>query len=132
MCFVHCLYITGPAIFDYNKRLIQLIVIPLSGGHCIKRLQFIQVNIFLPIKWTKFLKTIIIIAREARSLDYRRPSLFAGVPFQEYTADTKTANNKSNNDLKTGVQFLFSTNKCKNIYTKTWILIDKWGFWPKM
>jgi hypothetical protein len=35
MCFVHCLYITGPAISDYNKRLIQLTVIPLSGGHCI-------------------------------------------------------------------------------------------------
>ncbi len=51
--------------------------------------------------------------------DYRRPSLFAGVPFQEYTANTKTADNKSNNDLKTGVKFLFSTDKCKNIYTKT-------------
>jgi hypothetical protein len=35
MCFVHCLYVTGPAIFDYNKRLIQLTVIPLNGGHCI-------------------------------------------------------------------------------------------------
>ncbi len=32
MCFVHCLYITGPAIFDYNKQLILLTVIPLSGG----------------------------------------------------------------------------------------------------
>jgi hypothetical protein len=38
MCFVHCLYITyitGPAIFDYNKGLIQLTVILLSGGHFI-------------------------------------------------------------------------------------------------
>ncbi len=34
MCFVHCLYKTGPAIFDNNKRLIQLTVIPLSGRHC--------------------------------------------------------------------------------------------------
>ncbi len=34
MCFVHCLCITGPAMFDYNKRLIQLTVIPLSGGQC--------------------------------------------------------------------------------------------------
>ena len=25
---------TGPAISDYNKRLIQLTVIPSSGGHC--------------------------------------------------------------------------------------------------
>jgi hypothetical protein len=30
MCFVHCLYITGTAIFDYTKRLIQLTVVPLS------------------------------------------------------------------------------------------------------
>jgi len=30
-----CLYIPEPAIFDYNKRLIQLTVIPLSGRHCI-------------------------------------------------------------------------------------------------
>ncbi len=35
MCFVHFLYVTGPAVFDYNKRLIQLTVIPLNGGHCI-------------------------------------------------------------------------------------------------
>ncbi len=35
MCFVHCLCVVGPAIFDYNKRLIQLTMIPLSGGHCI-------------------------------------------------------------------------------------------------
>ncbi len=35
MGFVYCLYITGPAIFDYNKRMIQLTVIPLSGGHYI-------------------------------------------------------------------------------------------------
>ncbi len=35
MCFVYCLYMTGPYIFDYIKRLIQLTVIPLSGGHCI-------------------------------------------------------------------------------------------------
>jgi hypothetical protein len=33
VCFVHCLYVTGPAIFDNNKRLVQLTVIPLSGGH---------------------------------------------------------------------------------------------------
>ncbi len=33
--FVLCLYIIGPAIFDYNMRLILLSVIPLSGGHCI-------------------------------------------------------------------------------------------------
>jgi hypothetical protein len=35
MCFVYCLYMTGPYLFDYIKRLIQLTVIPLSGGHCI-------------------------------------------------------------------------------------------------
>jgi hypothetical protein len=34
MCFVHCVYITGEAIFDYNKWLIQITVILLSGGHC--------------------------------------------------------------------------------------------------
>ncbi len=28
---------TGPYIFDYIKRLIQLTVMPLSGGHCIKK-----------------------------------------------------------------------------------------------
>jgi hypothetical protein len=33
---VHCLYIIGPAIFEYNKRLILLSVAPLSGGHCIE------------------------------------------------------------------------------------------------
>jgi len=26
----------GPALFDYNMRLIQLSVIQLSGGHCIQ------------------------------------------------------------------------------------------------
>jgi hypothetical protein len=35
MSFVYCLYMTGPYIFDYIKRLIHLTVIPLSGGHCI-------------------------------------------------------------------------------------------------
>jgi hypothetical protein len=33
--FCPCLYIIGPAIFDYNMRLILLSVIPLSCGHCI-------------------------------------------------------------------------------------------------
>jgi hypothetical protein len=37
MCFLYCLYMTGPYIFDYIKRLIQLTVIPLSGGHCTKK-----------------------------------------------------------------------------------------------
>ncbi len=32
MCFVLFLYRMGPAIFDYNKRLILLSVIQLSGG----------------------------------------------------------------------------------------------------
>jgi hypothetical protein len=35
MCFVHCLLIIWPAIFDYNKQLILLTVIPLSGGNCV-------------------------------------------------------------------------------------------------
>jgi hypothetical protein len=39
-------------------------------------------------------------------IQYRRPSLFAGVTFQENTANIKTANTKSNNDLKIGVPFL--------------------------
>jgi len=30
-------YITGSVIFDYYKRLIQLSVIQLSGGHCSNR-----------------------------------------------------------------------------------------------
>ncbi len=34
MCFMYCLYMTGPNIFDYIKRLIQLTVISLSGRHC--------------------------------------------------------------------------------------------------
>jgi hypothetical protein len=34
MCFVHCLYKIGPALFDYNKRLIQLSVIQSSNEHC--------------------------------------------------------------------------------------------------
>ncbi len=32
---MYCLDITGPAIFDYNKRLILLSVVQLSGGHYI-------------------------------------------------------------------------------------------------
>jgi hypothetical protein len=31
---VYCLSIRGPAIFDYNKRLILISVIQLSGEHC--------------------------------------------------------------------------------------------------
>ncbi len=34
MCFVYCLGIDEPAISDYNKRMILLYVIQLSGGHC--------------------------------------------------------------------------------------------------
>ena len=31
--FVHCLFLMGPAISDYNKRMILLSVIRISGGH---------------------------------------------------------------------------------------------------
>jgi hypothetical protein len=44
---VYCLYIIGPAIFDYNKRLILLSVIPLSGGHCISIVRFLRLKVFL-------------------------------------------------------------------------------------
>ena len=59
---------------------------------------------------------------------YRRPSLFAGVTFQENTANTKTANTKSKNSLKMGVPFQIFVDKCEKIYTKTKMekkLIDK-------
>jgi hypothetical protein len=56
---------------------------------------------------------------------YRRPLLFAGVSFHENTANSKTANTKSNNNLKTGVPFLFSLGKYKHIYTKAQLLIEK-------
>ncbi len=35
----------GPAISDYNKRLIQLSVIQLSGGHC---MYFLHFTMFMP------------------------------------------------------------------------------------
>ena len=54
---------------------------------------------------------------------YRRPSLFAGVKFQENAANTKTANTKSNKNLKTGVPFLISIPKWKKTYTKTQFLL---------
>ncbi len=38
--FTHCSYIKGPAIFDYNKNLILLTVIQLSGGHCLSMFTF--------------------------------------------------------------------------------------------
>ncbi len=38
-------YITGPAIFYYNERLILLSVIPLSGGHC-KKMVYIKTFLF--------------------------------------------------------------------------------------
>ena len=48
--------------------------------------------------------------------NYRRPSLFAGVTFQDYTGNTKTANTKSNNHLKTGVPFLFFLTNVKDLH----------------
>jgi len=35
----------GPALSDYNMRLIQLSVIQLSGGHCTSKMYSIEVNI---------------------------------------------------------------------------------------
>ena len=54
--------------------------------------------------------------------EYRQRSLFAGVTFQENTANTKTANSKSNNDQKTGVPFPFSLKKYK-IYKQAQFVI---------
>ncbi len=54
--------------------------------------------------------------------------VFAVVPFLGNTANNKTANTKSNNDLKTGVPFFLSTKKCKNIYTKTQIVMNELKF----
>ncbi len=42
--FVYGLYIKEPAVFDYNKRLILLSVIQLSGGPCIEKPQQIELN----------------------------------------------------------------------------------------
>ena len=51
----------GPVIFDYNKRLILLSVIQLSGGHCSNKIMQLIFDYFIglppvaqkPIKWAK-------------------------------------------------------------------------------
>ncbi len=45
-----------------------------------------------------------------------------GVSFQENAANTKIANTKSNNGLKSGVPIQFFADICKKTYTQTDIL----------
>jgi len=54
---------------------------------------------------------------------YRRPLLFAGVTFPVNTPNTKAADNKSNDDLKTEVPFRSVVEKWKKIYSVSKLII---------
>ena len=102
MFFVYCTGIIGPAASDYNKRLILLSVIRLSGRHCFKHFQ--NTNYYFTLR--SILKQIFILF----TLSVKLNNILFRVPSSE--AHSRVHNNNNN--------YFFGSDKPQAVLIMSW------------